>query len=1516
MDGSIQRMLNSKAGANYQNKAVQLASWRPRVGSGSHRNRGRWLLSGLFTLAVIAFLWMTCRPLTSRTVHFLLVTDQSPLHGNVKEMYDFAELVKPAWHSELCCDKDLDAALNDFDARDTSAALIVYSYGVPVLDGGRVHLYTGGLEQSDRDHSTAVSELLEKLSARERPTLLLLDVAFLHPLSVVDTPELAIWMLEKEIDKCFQEHPNPNMAVVVQSAIGSQSLLDDRSPQYSLVETIKQFMSSKGDDTRGAVTIGMLLEHLEQERSHSNTHNSDIRTVFAANCAASFHSVPLLPVRVAELKSADTMIASHPSEEETKDSVGNMEAGIESIRHPVLIAKQIVAPSPAAAIRLHDLGMETAQLESARSLVLELSSLAEGGFEPVLTNVWLQTAEEKYPHWPLVEWVVSVLKSSMKTPLKSDLIKAKLLFDELAIDMDTRKQAPFAFEEASVALADAERSFFSPVMNDSEHYIGEQSRLAAEIFERLMRRASILRQASGLSAISQRQMSDWLSYRVRARSEAEDSLFKLLTDHAALNDWSRRSQVGDLEASIANELCRRIQTSQQRLEENRNRVASELARSADRRGNPVEVAETTSALLATKVRIARLVAYMKWIAQGSSSESEKSLSGLLEGYEKLIQSMHSDALSSTNFHRELDALRQRSQLWLESTTKGLEASEARRTPDRVRHELIDELAKMMVRLGGDALSTEMRRLQIAYERCCKLAVLEQFHLDPWPYQEDTLIARVLGSIEVDDEAIVQIQLASIPGEAGCQLEIEYDATSFALDDLGSTGDVRMRLVDSRKSPDSSYRSFLTFSGISRTDSHSSTSNSDEFTLPSSGYASTVRVRRIGEITSPISLNIRRLGNARSERLAVPLQVPREKIVDIRWDSFVMEGSSSYPFLHTNLATGQSTDAAGVDSEATIDWIVHSNQTSMGKFWASSTLERSVSLQVRLLAMENRSVPLGTISKSSADGFLEKCGQVSVIAEANNLICSPNAYSEIRFPPRELAKDQPLVELGQLVCEVTDLQSQSVQFAVVRPTVVRPSALVDPQISYDAPAAIIDLKLVSKLVESTSPHIQDLLTIPVMAKCELFDPRTQTKIAETQFVWDQRIESSFRMSTARATGPVVGLRITINEWPSSFVYQFTRGTSASHLEPSVDAVAVSMLCDDSDIAFRRGHTPLAIGVWSDISDNAFRYGRDVVRVGVDKDRDRTLANNEFIEVNTPVTPHFHFAGITHMGSLKVVSRIEPKRMLLPTEWLVEGRYDVLAELVQVEKIVKSEALQIIVDDTCPVIDKIDVVSAVPATSGKPVAMQISCSDFGLSGVTGVRVGWARNGLISMEHALDLCVAQQSPDGIWSVQVPTDALVPGVQTLLVQAEDKVGNLSDVKTLDLSVLTDEQIATLVESEVGAVIGRVQYVKLPVANMKVSLKKINPDGQQHQGSEVAKSPTLDASLKAKNADSNDDSNKVHTYSAQTDSDGRFAFPAVSKGQYELVVEGLYRGMNRSKTVTLNMLPPNPTYVDAIRID
>ncbi len=1393
--------------------------------------------------------------------------------------------IEPNWRD--------DASESTWTGADADTTLL-YLAGALFSDEHRVGIQVAGQDSGREPRVVDLGKRLRELSKRRSHVVLLVDALFEPTLKATTFPEFAAWQWTHAIERQLAVLPEDSISIVLQI---SQLPPTDEAALNRVVLLADQFAAAFGDsaDTNADRQISS-QELVAFFASHAPTERGfQARRVFFRRSGQAVSQVALLPVRpsvgvpVSSVEANGAMpgltVAKEVAEAETYLQ-GNA-LTIKPRQHAGLSGVVLSAPTAAASLFFQQHGIVTGGVETAQACFEELRTFATSRQAESQAVAWSRNAAEKYSQWDLAHWASELIQAELPWETRRLLLQATLDREMVLADSSLRERHDTVFKQATWQWLDAKRSVQSPVRQQMPQHVYRQATEAAETFAGVLadQRWRTVAAMTISQVIADREQV--LAAPVEGTQPTDDVAYQLLLateqlvhQHATVAERdatadSDQASASNVTPTRKNDLLEKVVSLRRRLdgllreakqEEGVHRKTSSTV--------PVEIA--TDVRHATRIRLARSLASLRLqqALSGTHATQLRELASLAEDAQRRLR--NSDITAPATRQAVLRYLQRARRV--ESMHENLPGLAPQTLSElAVVAGSVKSIAADNLLCSQDADTVETVRLATRAARCQAWAEKLRFEIGDIQPERGLWEARLEGRLSETDHVQLVIQPAEQRVRGPQRWEVEFDADCLEI----LLPEESAAVVTLRPVGQAEYR----FLATQRMASVERMPNESEGLSDLRGPMQLTVRRRRGHWQNT-SINVRRITQEGVERLGVPVEMPQRSLVEL-----FLAAPDSTPAVFATV------DGHTDRIRPAVTWLQAPNRTAKRSLWLRTVGESPRSLQVRLLAV-NGSVllPSCPVSGERADIWLAKAGMPPVIAQSAAQRFDHQTPTQVLLPPEKRTPDQPVAPVQRIVCEVSDASRQSVQFISIAPEVTRPAALVTPHVRSDADQRLVEIEL-----RRNTQAAGTIKEATIDAVCQVFDPQSGKVLATGECVLPDDSPKTVSLSTARCHASEYGLRLLINGWPSSFVYRLPMQRSGEAWQPATESPSVSILAADRPWIVPRGRHFVEADVWLDMTDHRYRYGHDTLRVGFDINGDRRLIGEPFVTARRPVDVGFQWAGVDPRGNLLLTSRVRPLSVHLPTDALVEGRFAVLAEWEQGTLRTWSSPAPVIVDSTPPRIQHVRYLSPLPAELGKPVLATIIVDDGGLSEAAEVEAAWSMRGELAFAPESKRVEAQRHADGSWAVAIPTAGLLAGEQVLLVRATDHAGNVGELKAVPLTLWTATALAKRSREATTAVQGMLAYVRLPVAGMQVSLQPVatEPAGE---------TPPPATSLQ--------DHNLSKIAPVTSDTSGRFVFPAVQAGDYQLQIKGLYRGMNRSQTVRISVRPPQPTTLPTIRID
>jgi hypothetical protein len=356
---------------------------------------------------------------------------------------------------------------------------------------------------------------------------------------------------------------------------------------------------------------------------------------------------------------------------------------------------------------------------------------------------------------------------------------------------------------------------------------------------------------------------------------------------------------------------------------------------------------------------------------------------------------------------------------------------------------------------------------------------------------------------------------------------------------------------------------------------------------------------------------------------------------------------------------------------------------------------------------------------------------------------------------------------------------------------------------------------------------------------------------------------------------------VDDYPRAFSYRVPLGTSSINLPEEIDLLEIRITAPPAGQAYRAPVAPLAVAFEVDAPPDGFQSARDVVELGIDEDRDRDFRDEPTMRFESDRQVAAWLDHVAPEGVIAIESKVSDFQVELPVPDVGSARVGVLARLFVAGKTAWSEPREIIVDGGPPVIERIELKPAEPLVAGAELEVAARVNDHDLSGVAKVEAALDTLELGKFaEDPKPVPLVLQS-DGSWTAKLPTADLKAGGCRLLVQATDKVGNVSSYSSVKVLVITADEAKAAQLAKYGRVNGTVFFGGQPMEEIEVLL-------------EPEKGPKLGP--------------------VKTDTRGAFLLEQVSPGKYKLKAKGVIHNKIRKAEQEITIAPPARTA--PVRVD
>ncbi|WP_404309728.1 carboxypeptidase regulatory-like domain-containing protein [Neorhodopirellula lusitana] len=1478
----------SKTNIEPDARQTRLRDWRDEPKTSGSRLRVKMLFVVVLVVLLAMFVVSIWRPLGSPQLSIQSMGPTSPSKSNsvsnipaqavalatLKAMSSFGQAMPTATVTPTL---SLAAANQLAQSDSTNGPQLVHLAGTALVVDGHAILLSLSSDSTLQTSPLDVSELLGRLDGIQSPVIVMIDAIESVGDSIGRLPEMTAWQFAQCIDRDVSKLSDANVVVVTHHSQINHELANPSDHITPLTQAaISGFEANADINANGVVSVAEWLDVVSPERPDQD--NERVPQSFSSIPRTRWKHFRLAPVQVVP-ETADTATPKVSADAITELPSVTEEAAVKD-RQTNAHVVDVTAPTLAVALKMHADGIRTNGSDQCKDLRDELQKLLSADASETAANKWIERPIPSNATWDELVWTRSVMQQGAPWSLKQSLIKCRMLADQLETNPTVRQWFAPTLSQTQWVRLDAERSLLSPVRPDYLSHVREQTEKAVRSFTRLQQDAESIDRAHDLRDQIVGHLNALVAMPIHARSLKDDSVCQLLSEAVDLQGWldaansdsmhqgnaiieSIESRMASLLAALQTQKehsAAAIQTvavsrsSEGFVESTRTRIQrSTLAAK-------LELAETTGAFdVLTKLQKAAENA-SETLLNASTSEDE--MVTAVDQYKQLVRGLKSNLNLSAQRNilaTDLDA--------------------AKRGWSEILPVLVADTRDWAV----DATHEEREQYTLANSRYQRLA--NWFGLPAMARVEsDTVLdVTVQGSLSISDSVILDVAILSSsqtmnPGF----LEIETDHGWLKVDKGGDSAITPVQRI----AGETDYHSVI---------AQRATSQHSMLQRATSQHVTTTATKSsVGTATSmsqtTASIEIRRQTKASTQK------PPEGAAINLRWitRNDIFRASVPVEMPLSPFVTARSTSG---DS-----WVMHANRDRFAPLWIQPLDSSSTFVQVRLLGWSEPNLACPpTMKADQAKRWFATQTPPAELAIQSKLATSLGQWTKVMFPAAKLEPDAPPIAVASLWCEVTDLDNDRVQWIDLSPRVYRPDSLIQPRVAYDHNARKVDVSIKALTGVDESTHV----------RIELVDLQTHQIVAhgEQMLAPDSDVTKSF--SSAACDGHPIGVRVLSDQWPSSFVFRLAGNRSEQLLKPSDDHAAVvigaplladSSASQDASPVIVPKHAPsVSAEVWVDLTDSLFRYGTDVVTLGLDLNGDRYLQDEPTVSVTTPAAIEFAWAGVDPVGQPGLRSRVRPHQLAVPVGVVKNRRAPLIASLQRGEQLTWSNPITAVFDALPPKLSEVQIRSPLPAILGGPLDVRVTVDDEGLSEAASIRAAWATSGQQEFTTDVKPVPGQRLGDGSWAVILPTDKLASGTHTMLIQATDAAQNAGVIKTVAVELLTEAELLARRAAEVTVLQGQIAYVTRPVPGMKVALTLLKQEKPDNPDEKSVEQPSQTSNLPQE---------------AMTDASGHFVFPAVKAGQYELKLDGLYRGDRYRKSVKVAVKPPQPTDLSTIRID
>lgn len=1339
---------------------------------------------------------------------------------------------------------------------DYPSVRIAYLCGSPHINHESVQLTTSVPQQQRQHISIDLQQLFSAFAETSIPTLVLLDINIDQQENPSLFPEYTTWSMVEQIEHQLRGASFANLSVLVRfnmvPAGQSPSVISavTRASQSSLAGRLAGLdLNSADQNEDGLLTLDEVTIALSSSIESDNQSHNQL--TLGASFTDTGNKFPVL-----SLSSKTEKVASTEAAKKQEPTVPTaVPTATESL--------SFRAPTAFCAMMLSDAGIASQHDAEALQLITGLRDLCQPDTNPSDFDVWLKATKSFQAPWPLLRWTEMLFASQLDFETKKLLLQGKLDIDFLAlnaVDEPLRQR----FQSARLRYYAAFRGCLNPDRLDAFQTYPLQLRRANADLANLRSQAELLQTRQRLFKEINPNLLAWILSPVNTKVVNDDWLIQLLTLASGKSSLTELS--GAIADQSADDTIEHLELLLQ-LAEHNGKANSEQPETLQPLYSNFSGANTsgpadlvTESTRSTHIRLVRIKLALE--THKKSHASLQQHADLLAAIDSAIKVLSGSTIANQHVQRKiyqvLTALRESP---LETFVHPkLVASEQNTWPI-----VFNRVAAALVADRMDATAQERSIIDEQWNYCLQIIpdtasglVSERISS---PLQVSTM-----GNLVDGEPVTVSLQVAPSFSFLQGSIEIEYDPRAVSLQFAAGTPPFISTADVASRSYETGLQQIL---------------RSTQRPIESCSFTVQLAATQQQLNGQPVGIILRLVSGNQIERTYLPLTVPQSSLGLVRLTANPKQPGDSQ--LLPN----------------------HLHQVPLQ--FQSQIANQKLGFRLLNIGATASPVPLGSLTSDDAQAWLSQCQQTAVLATAAERVYPSIQLQTIPFTPVPVDPKKS-IETTNLVLEATDSGTKRLQYFALSPEIVRPLAFIAPTIRYDANTLHVNLSL-----EATDFKNAAWPNETVVVECTVTDQDQLHVFAKARVASAFQSPSTTVLQLPDQSQGYVYVNLSVNGWKNAFRYRLPTFEDSVITETDSMALGVALEEVQQPIVVPRETAFVSASAETTLSDNQYRYGVDELRIGIDRNRNRTLADDDYVLTTRPVQARVRFDGVAPNGSIVLTTVATPSALQIPTADLNDGRYELLAEMQHGARQVWSLPRELVVDSTPAVIRQYTLQSPPVPIVGKPCVLSVDVDDMGLSGAAQLAGGWSPSGEINFAAVAKPVLAQRTNAGLWTLTVPTDGMASGQYLLLLQATDNAGNVSPPFPVSMTVWTEADLAKQTQHATTQVQGAVRYVSLPAAGLEIHLEQLP---SLSPATETGKNPASKQESGQTATEQNSEQSISTKYMVVSDKEGRFHFPAVRAGEYRLTISGLYRGMTVAKEQKISVLPPLPTIVDAIRID
>lgn len=481
-------------------------------------------------------------------------------------------------------------------------------------------------------------------------------------------------------------------------------------------------------------------------------------------------------------------------------------------------------------------------------------------------------------------------------------------------------------------------------------------------------------------------------------------------------------------------------------------------------------------------------------------------------------------------------------------------------------------------------------------------------------------------------------------------------------------------------------------------------------------------------------------------------------------------------------------------------------------------------------------------------------------------------------PEPNGADSPAVIASQgLLMVITDVTTRQRFLRLIRFAPQRPRRYLAVRASYNAALERIEFRI--------APTIGQLPPEGIEVECRFLgglpspgQSRLKGKVESADSELLLFAEVPIRLNhTATAL-------IDVNGYPRAFTYEIPCVSQANNIAETADTLSVRLLEPLPNAHFRAPLDKISARLAVDAPVGTFNQpnGNDRIELGIDTNRDRLLGNEPTVLLFPDRSVKIELTNRGELGSFSFSSTVADHEVEIPADGLVDIRANLLARVFAGGRSAWSRPAEVVFDASGPRIERVELNPGRQALQSAELEVSAWIGEEEQSDVQTVEIAFDKDGDGEFSDGEAPTVGEIQAGPRWVAKTALAELTPGRHGLMVRATDSLGNVGDVKLVEVNVI-GEGAAGAARNEV---LGVIRYGRWAVSSAKVTL-----------------TPKSDRSTFSRTTFANDD--------------GEFRVGNVPTGEYTLDVVGLAKNRPRFNSLDITIeAPPKPPTQVTIELD